>query len=92
MLNFIYWPISWVLKFWHTVFGYIFTPESGVSWILAIVFLTFTVRIFLVKPMVNQMRSTRKMQEMQPRMQEIREKYKGDQQKIAEETIKNLKL
>ena len=88
MLNFIYWPISWVLKFWHNVFGYIFSPESGASWILAIVFLTFTVRIFLVKPMVNQMRSTRKMQEMQPRMQEIREKYKGDQQKIAEETQK----
>lgn len=88
MLNFIYWPISWVLKFWHNVFGYIFSPESGVSWILAIVFLTFTVRIFLVKPMVNQMRSMRKMQEMQPRMQEIREKYKNDQQKMAQETQK----
>ena len=88
MLNFIYWPISWVLKFWHEVLGFILPKDSGISWILAIVLLTCTVRLLLLKPMVNQMRSTRKMQEMQPRMQEIREKYKGDQQKIAEETQK----
>ena len=88
MLNFIYWPISWVLRFWHEVLGFVIPKDSGISWILAIVLLTCTVRLLLLKPMVNQMRSTRKMQEMQPRMQEIREKYKGDQQKIAEETQK----
>lgn len=88
MLNFIYWPISWVLRFWHEVIGYVIPKDTGVAWILAIVLLTCTVRLFLLKPMVNQMRSTRKMQEMQPRMQEIREKYKNDQQKMAEETQK----
>ncbi|OEX92147.1 membrane protein insertase YidC [Corynebacterium sp. BCW_4722] len=88
MLNFIYWPISWVLKFWHEVVGFIFDKSSGISWILAIVLLTCTVRVFLIKPMVKQMRSMRKMQEMQPRMQAIREKYKNDQQKMAEETQK----
>lgn len=88
MLNFIYLPISWVLKFWHEAIGFIIPESSGVSWILAIVLLTCTVRLLLLKPMVNQMRSTRKMQEMQPRMQEIREKYKNDQQKMAEETQK----
>ncbi len=88
MLNFIYLPISWVLKFWHEAIGFIIPESSGISWILAIVLLTCTVRLLLLKPMVNQMRSTRKMQEMQPRMQEIREKYKNDQQKMAEETQK----
>ncbi|WP_291314472.1 membrane protein insertase YidC [Corynebacterium sp. UBA2622] len=88
MLNFIYWPISAVLWFWHKIFGYLFSPDSGFSWILAIVFLTFTIRVLLVKPMVNQMRSMRRMQEMQPKMQEIRAKYKNDQQKMAEETQK----
>ncbi|MEH0147947.1 membrane protein insertase YidC [Corynebacterium sp. Q4381] len=88
MLNFIYWPISWVLKFWHEVVGFVLPEDSGVSWLLAIVLLTFTVRIFLVRPMVKQMRTTRKMQEMQPQMQAIREKYKNDQAKMAEETQK----
>ncbi|MBZ8177276.1 membrane protein insertase YidC [Corynebacterium poyangense] len=88
MLNFIYYPISAVLWFWHKVAGYAFGEDSGVSWILAIVLLTFTLRILLYKPMVNQMRSSRKMQEMQPRMQEIRAKYKNDQQKMMEESRK----
>ena len=88
MLNFIYWPISAVLWFWHKVFGYIFSPDSGASWILAIVFLTFTIRVLLVKPMVNQLRSGRKMQELQPKMAEIRAKYGKDQAKMAAETQK----
>ncbi len=88
MLNFIYWPISFVLWFWHKVFGFILNPNSGLSWLLAIVFLTMTIRVFLVKPMINQLRSGRKMQEMQPRMAEIRAKYKNDQQKMMEETQK----
>ncbi|MCF4007629.1 membrane protein insertase YidC [Corynebacterium uropygiale] len=88
MLNFIYYPISAVLWFWHKVAGFIFGENSGISWILAIVLLTFTLRALLYKPMANQMRSARKMQEMQPRMQEIRAKYKNDQQKMMEESRK----
>ncbi len=88
MLNFVYWPISAVLWFWHKIFGFIFSPDSGIAWILSIIFLTFTIRVLLVKPMVNQMRSMRRMQEMQPKLQELRAKYKGDQQKMAQETQK----
>ncbi|QGU03293.1 Membrane protein insertase YidC [Corynebacterium kalinowskii] len=88
MLNFVYWPISVVLWFWHKVFSLVLSPDSGITWVLAIVFLTFTIRILLVKPTMDQMRSGRKMQEMQPLMQEIREKYKNDQQKMMEETRK----
>ena len=88
MLNFVYWPISWVLRFWHEVVGVVVPKTSGLSWVLAIVLLTCTVRIFLVRPMVKQMRSMRKMQEVQPKMQAIREKYKNDQAKMAEEMRK----
>ena len=56
MLNFIYWPISWVLRFWHEVIGFAVPKDTGISWILAIVLLTCTVRLLLLKPMVNQMR------------------------------------
>lgn len=87
-LNFIYWPISAVLWFWHKALGYVLDPNSGLSWVLAIMLLTFTIRFLLVKPTINQMRSMRRMQELQPRMQEIRSKYKNDQQKMMEETRK----
>lgn len=88
MLNFIYWPISAILWFWHKVESFVLDPGSGLSWVLAIVLLTFTIRALLVKPMLNQMRSMRKMQELQPLMQEIRKKYPNDQQKLMEETRK----
>ncbi|AGF73806.1 membrane protein insertase YidC [Corynebacterium halotolerans] len=88
MLNFIYWPISAVLWFWHKVFSFVLNPDSGITWVLAIIFLTFTIKALLVRPTINQLRSGRKMQEMQPKMQEIRQKYKNDQQKLMEETRK----
>ncbi|WJZ03982.1 membrane protein insertase YidC [Corynebacterium freiburgense] len=88
MLNFVYWPISAILWFWHKAFSFVLDPGSGITWVLAIVFLTFTIRVVLVRPTVNQMRSSRKMQELQPRLAEIRTKYKGDQQKMLEESRK----
>ncbi|WP_080792228.1 membrane protein insertase YidC [Corynebacterium pacaense] len=88
MLNFIYWPISAILWFWHKAFSLVLDPGSGITWALSIMFLTFTVRLVLVKPMLNTMRSQRKMQDMSPRLQEIREKYKNDQQKMMEESRK----
>ncbi|PRQ11097.1 membrane protein insertase YidC [Corynebacterium sp. 13CS0277] len=88
MLNFIYWPISFVLWVWHKIFAVPFGAESAVSWVLAIMFLTFTVRLLLLKPTISQMRSSRKMQEMQPAMAAIRERYKSDQPKQMEEMRK----
>lgn len=88
MLNFVYYPISAILWFWHKVVSLVLDPGSGLSWVLAIVLLTFTIRALLVRPTIKQMRSMRKMQEMQPKMQEIRTKYKNDQQKMLEETRK----
>lgn len=88
MLNFIYWPISAVLWFWHKVFSFVLDPDLGITWVLSIIFLTFTVKAIMFKPTMNQLRSGRKMQEMQPKMAEIRSKYKNDQTKMMEETRK----
>ena len=88
MLNFVYWPISVILWLWHKALSFVLNPDSGLTWVLAIVLLTFTVRILLVRPTINRMRSMRKMQEIQPQMQEIRNKYKNDQQKMMQETQK----
>ena len=53
MLNFIYWPISWVLRFWHEVIGFAIPKDTGISWILAIVLLTCTVRLLLLLSLIH---------------------------------------
>lgn len=88
MLDFIYYPISAILWFWHQVTGLVLDPASGVSWVLAIVLLVATIRILLFRPMLKQQRSALKMQKLQPLMQEIRTKYKNDQQQQAMEMRK----
>ena len=95
MLDFIYYPVSWILWFWHRVFGYVFGlgdfdkgASSGFAWALAVVFLVFTLRIVLYKPFVKQVRTQRQMQELQPQIKELQRKYKNDRQKMAVEMQK----
>ncbi len=88
MLNFIYYPVSAILWFWHKIFGLVFGASSGASWALGVIFLVFTLRAVLFKPFVGQVRSMRKMQEFQPQIKKLQEKYKGDRQKLAQEMQK----
>ncbi|GAA4688036.1 hypothetical protein GCM10023215_24890 [Pseudonocardia yuanmonensis] len=88
MLNFIYYPVSFIMWVWHKAFGFVFGADSGVSWVLAVIFLVFTLRAILYKPFVGQVRSMRKMQEMAPEMQKLRKKYANDRQKLAAEMQK----
>jgi YidC/Oxa1 family membrane protein insertase len=88
VLDFINYPVSFILWCWHKVFGAVFGPTSGVAWLLGIVFLTFTVRAILIKPFVKQIRSMRKMQEFAPEIKKLQAKYKNDRQKLAQEMQK----
>ena len=88
MLNFIYYPVSAILWFWHKAFGYVFGAGNGFAWALAVVFLVFTLRAFLFKPFVSQVRSMRKMQEFAPEIQKLKKKYGNDKQKMAAEMQK----
>ncbi|GLZ32688.1 membrane protein insertase YidC [Lentzea sp. NBRC 105346] len=88
MLNFIYYPVSFILWCWHWVFGHIFGDSSGIAWALSVVFLVFTLRALLFKPFVGQVRSMRKMQEFAPEMQKIKKKYPNDRQRQAQEMQK----
>lgn len=88
MLNFIYYPVSFILWCWHWVFSKVFGDggiAGGIAWSLSVVFLVFTLRAILYKPFVAQVRSMRKMQEFQPEMAKIRKKYANDRQKQAAE-------
>ncbi|MGP4018619.1 membrane protein insertase YidC [Saccharopolyspora sp. 5N708] len=88
MLDFIYYPVSAILWFWHKVFGFMLDPASGYAWALAVVFLVFTLRALLFKPFVHQMRSMKKMQEFAPQIRELQAKYGDDRQKLAAEMQK----
>ncbi|MCZ4549556.1 membrane protein insertase YidC [Gordonia rubripertincta] len=91
MLDFIYWPVSAIMWVWYEAFSFLL-PNSpggdGIAWALSVVFLVFTLRAILYKPFVKQIRTTRKMQEIQPQMQAIRKKYGKDRVKMTEEMQK----
>ena len=71
-------PLFWVLKQFYQLLG-------NYGW--AIVLLTILVRIPFI-PLVNKsQQSMKKMQDIQPRMAEIREKYKKDPQKMQQEMM-----
>ncbi|MCP2168965.1 membrane protein insertase YidC [Goodfellowiella coeruleoviolacea] len=88
MLDFIYYPVSFILWCWHWVFGHIFGDSSGIAWALSVIFLVFTLRALLFKPFVGQVRSMRKMQEFQPEIKKLQKKYANDRQKLAQEMQK----
>jgi YidC/Oxa1 family membrane protein insertase len=88
VLDFIYYPVSFILWCWHKVFGLVFGEASAIAWILGIIFLTFTVRGIMFKPFVNQVRSMKKMQDFAPEMKKIQKKYASDRQRQAAEMQK----
>ena len=83
MLDFLYTAVSWVLLRWHDLFRLFgFSDTSGLGWALSIVFLVITARLLLFRLFVKQVHYQRNMQKIQPKMQKIREKYKGDRQEM----------
>lgn len=88
MLDFIYYPVSAILWFWHKVFGSFLDPASGYAWALSVIFLVFTLRALLFKPFVHQVRSMKKMQDVAPQIRALQEKYRDDRQRLAQEMQK----
>ncbi|WP_216211785.1 membrane protein insertase YidC [Amycolatopsis aidingensis] len=85
MFDFLLYPVSAVLWFWHAIFGSLLGHDSGLAWVLAIAFLVFTIRALLLRPALGQLRAARRTQELAPQIQWIREKHRGDQPRIARE-------
>ncbi|QXV56348.1 membrane protein insertase YidC [Amycolatopsis sp. TNS106] len=88
MFDVFLYPVSAILWFWHKVFGAVSSPDSGVAWVLSIVFLVFTLRLLLVKPALGALRAGRRMQALAPRMRQLKEKYGKDRRRLAEEIRK----
>lgn len=94
--NLIYNPISGIMLLWYKAFTWIGqqipgveNPESnGIVWALSVIFLVVTLRALLYWPMARQMRFSRKMQALQPKMKELQKRYKNDREKLAVEMRK----
>ncbi|MBD0708313.1 MULTISPECIES: membrane protein insertase YidC [unclassified Streptomyces] len=88
LFSFITWPVSWVIVQFHKMYGAIFGPDTGWAWGLSIVSLVVLIRICLIPLFVKQIKSTRNMQALQPKMKAIQERYKSDKQRQSEEMMK----
>ncbi len=71
-------PILHSLKFFHSYLH---------SWGLSIILLTLLVKLLLNPLTVKGLKSMKGMQKLQPKLAELREKYKGDKQRLNQETM-----
>src|SRR5512144_1089925 len=83
----LYWITSLILTGFHSVFGSIFGEASGWAWALSIVGLTLVIRAALIPLFVRQIKSSRNMQLLQPRVKELQKKYGHDRERLAQETM-----
>jgi len=79
-LSFLIDPLQSLLTWFH--------DSLGVSWAIAIIFLTIIIRVILIPLTVKQYTSMRAMQKLQPQMKALQEKHKDDKAKLNEEMMK----
>lgn len=79
-LDFLYYPISWIMKMWYKLFCLIFHPSSPYPWILSVILLVVTIRVLLAPFAYKQTKTQRLLQQHAPQLAAIRKKYKNDPQ------------
>ena len=85
----LYYAISGVMLAWHWLFTTIgMDPAGGASWALSIIGLTVVIRAALIPLFVKQIKASRNMQLIQPKVKELQKKYGHDRERLAQETMK----
>jgi YidC/Oxa1 family membrane protein insertase len=86
----LYYAISAVMVAFHTFFSQVMglDPEGGAAWALSIIGLTLVIRAALIPLFVKQIKSSRNMQLIQPKVKELQKKYGHDRERLAQETMK----
>jgi len=79
MLDFIIYPLANVLLLLYQYLGH--------QTVLAIAALTVLTRLLILPLTLSQQRSAQKMQELQPEIEKLREKYGDDQEKLAQKQM-----
>ena len=77
---------EWIKQGIGYILGWIYdlVPNYGVALIL----FTFAIKLLLLPLGLKQQKSMTKMQVIQPKLEALKEKYKNDQQKLSQETMK----
>jgi YidC/Oxa1 family membrane protein insertase len=83
----LYYAISVVLVGWHDLFSLFLPSKGGMSWVLSIIGLTLVIRAALIPLFVKQIKSSRNMQLIQPKVKELQKKYGHDRERLAAETM-----
>jgi YidC/Oxa1 family membrane protein insertase len=73
---------QWVLEFWHDLLG-----DFDGSWGISIILLTFTVRLFILPLTFKGVKSMQRLQQLQPEIKRIQERYKDDRQRMNQEVM-----
>jgi YidC/Oxa1 family membrane protein insertase len=84
----LYYAVSFVLVGFHKLFSTFLDPAGGAAWALSIIGLTLVIRAALIPLFVKQIKSSRNMQLIQPKVKELQKKYGHDREKLAQETMK----
>ena len=84
----LYWVVSGILVLAYHIFSPVLGADSGWTWVLSIMFLTVVIRIALIPLFVKQIKSSRNMQLLQPKVRELQKKHGHDREKLGQETMK----
>src|SRR5215210_3044711 len=73
---------QWILEFWHDLIG-----DFDGAWGVAIILMTFTVRLIILPLTFKGVKSMQRLQTLQPAIKAIQERYKGDKQRMNQEVM-----
>src|SRR5215216_5237534 len=76
---------QWILEFWHDLIDE--NDNLNGSWGIAIIFMTFTVRLAILPLTFKGVKSMQRLQVLQPKIKEIQERYKDDRQRMNQEVM-----
>jgi YidC/Oxa1 family membrane protein insertase len=76
---------QWILEFWHDLIDE--NDDLAGSWGIAIILMTFTVRIVILPLTFKGVKSMQRLQTLQPAIKQIQERYKDDKQRMNQEVM-----
>jgi YidC/Oxa1 family membrane protein insertase len=82
-LQFLCRPMLWLLQLFFGLFG---------NWGVAIILLTLVVKLLTLYPTQKSMQSMKRMTKLKPKMDELRERYKDDKQRLNNEMMNLYKV